>query len=153
SNGSSNSRSHHKHEKATLRNMERKYSDKVERPTDVEEVWFAGCHCDVGGGSVANGTPHTLARIPLRWMIRECFKAETGIMFKSEALKTIGLDPATLYPYVQKRPAALPATGVHIRRIRSPAEKNAENAATAPAPAPPAPAPTGTNGSTPAKAH
>jgi hypothetical protein len=45
------------------------------------QVFFAGAHCDVGGGSVLNGTRHSLARIPLRWMIREIFKADVGIIF------------------------------------------------------------------------
>jgi len=87
------------------------------------QVWFAGCHCGalslacsqyfnelkldsvhlgVGGGSVANGTPNSLARIPLRWMVRECFRTTSGIMFTSDGLHDIGLDPATLYPEVQK---------------------------------------------------
>ncbi|KAF7314240.1 hypothetical protein MKEN_00896500 [Mycena kentingensis (nom. inval.)] len=74
------------------------------RRTDVLEVWFSGNHCDVGGGSVPNGTRNSLARIPLRWMIRECFKAETGIMFNAERLVELGLDPATLYPFVRPRP-------------------------------------------------
>ncbi|KAG5340142.1 hypothetical protein E4T56_gene19446 [Termitomyces sp. T112] len=113
--------------KKTLRKMERRYADHLERPTDVEEVWFAGCHCDVGGGSVANGTPHTLARIPLRWMIRECFKADTGIMFMSESLKTVGLDPASLYPYVQERPPPLPGAGAHVEHIPSAADRKAES--------------------------
>jgi hypothetical protein len=51
---------------------------------------------DVGGGSVKNGTPHSLARIPLRWMIRECFRANTGIQFYRESLKRVGLNPDTL---------------------------------------------------------
>ncbi|KAI0640161.1 hypothetical protein C8Q77DRAFT_1044697 [Trametes polyzona] len=75
--------------------------DKVENvrdETDVKEVWFAGCHCDVGGGSVPDSTRHSLARIPLRWMIRECFRTGTGIRFHGELLKDIGLDPATLWP-------------------------------------------------------
>ncbi|KAK0445919.1 hypothetical protein EV421DRAFT_1734551 [Armillaria borealis] len=62
---------------------------------------------DVGGGSVKDSTRYSLSRIPLRWMIRECFKAETGIMFDSERLREIGLDPATLYPFVTARPPAL----------------------------------------------
>ncbi|KAG5341112.1 hypothetical protein C0989_011565 [Termitomyces sp. Mn162] len=105
-----------------LDRYERLYStDGNHVETDVEEVWFAGCHCgmslclrmndnhyeptspDVGGGSVANKTRHSLARIPLRWMVRECFKANTGIMFDTDALRTIGLDPATLYPIVLPR--------------------------------------------------
>jgi len=75
--------------------------------TDVEEVWFAGCHCDVGGGSVKNGTRHALANIPLRWMVRECFKTNSGILFNSKALREIGMDPSHIYPEVRPRPAAL----------------------------------------------
>lgn len=36
-------------------------------PTDVKEVWFAGAHADVGGGSELNHKRHMLSRIPLRW--------------------------------------------------------------------------------------
>ncbi|OSD00890.1 hypothetical protein PYCCODRAFT_1370341 [Trametes coccinea BRFM310] len=74
---------------------------QCQTPTDVKEVWFAGCHCDVGGGSVPDDTPHALERIPLRWMIRECFRTNTGIRFHGELLKRIGLDPATLWPEPQ----------------------------------------------------
>ncbi|CAK5284887.1 unnamed protein product [Mycena citricolor] len=77
------------------------------KESDVLEVWFAGCHCDVGGGSVPNDTRNSLARIPLRWMIRECFKADTGIIFDTSRLQELGLDPSTLYPYVLERPPAL----------------------------------------------
>ncbi|KAM6490035.1 Uncharacterized alpha/beta hydrolase domain (DUF2235) domain containing protein [Amanita muscaria] len=84
--------------------LEMLYTDKNDTLTDVEEVWFAGCHCDIGGGSVENGTRQSLARIPLRWMVRECFKAKTGIIFDTASLYTIGLDPAALYPYVLERP-------------------------------------------------
>ncbi|KAJ8522566.1 hypothetical protein ONZ45_g886 [Pleurotus djamor] len=84
--------------------LEKRYSEIHDKPTDIEEVWFAGCHCDVGGGSVSNKTRHSLARISLRWMVRECFKTNTGIMFDTERLKNIGLDPTTLYPFVTPRP-------------------------------------------------
>ena len=70
-------------------------------------------HADVGGGSVKNDEVHSLARISLRWMVRECFKTDTGIRFHGESLKGIGLDPATLYPIVQPRPAALKPTKEH----------------------------------------
>jgi len=59
--------------------------------TDVQEVWFAGVHTDVGGGSVKNDTPHALARIPLRWMIRECFNCDTGLIFDAVMLQQLGL--------------------------------------------------------------
>lgn len=53
------------------------------------EVWFSGCHGDVGGGSVKTGTTNSLARIALRWMIGECFKVNTGIIFKEAGLRTL----------------------------------------------------------------
>ncbi|KAJ7704860.1 hypothetical protein B0H17DRAFT_921007, partial [Mycena rosella] len=99
--------------------MERKYSRDLSTPTDVDEVWFAGCYCDVGGGSVDNETQRTLALIPLRWMVRECFKTDSGIMFNSEGLRSIGLDPASLYPHVATRPPALPVGTARIRSIPS----------------------------------
>ncbi|CAE6498096.1 unnamed protein product [Rhizoctonia solani] len=72
--------------------------------TDVEEVWFAGAHTDVGGGSVKNGERYSLARISLRWMVRQCFKCDTGIMFHSNLLEDVGLSPETLWPNVLPRP-------------------------------------------------
>ncbi|KAF9525908.1 hypothetical protein CPB83DRAFT_858827 [Crepidotus variabilis] len=99
-----------------LNTLERMYSQNHEKVTDIDEVWFAGCHCDIGGGSVSNRTRHSLARIPLRWMIRECFKTETGIMFNSDKLLEIGLDPTTLYPYVAPRPPALPLGAMKLQK-------------------------------------
>ena len=51
---------------------------------------------DVGGGSVPDTAEYSLARISLRWMILECFRAGTGIRFHKEALNRIGLDQNTL---------------------------------------------------------
>ncbi|KAI5476095.1 hypothetical protein MNV49_000413 [Pseudohyphozyma bogoriensis] len=72
--------------------------------TDVEEVWFAGAHCDVGGGAVPNKTRHHLARIPLRWMIRSLFHCDSGALFVTEELGKLGLEPRNLYPVVLPRP-------------------------------------------------
>lgn len=69
---------------------------------------------------MSNKTRHSLARIPLRWMIRECFKAKTGIMFCSDKLRGIGMDPSTLYPYVKDRP---PPLAVKEHRIQNPPAK------------------------------
>ena len=52
---------------------------------------------------MANGTRNSLARIPLRWMIRQCFLLNTGILFHREAFKRVGLDPDTLWPVVRPR--------------------------------------------------
>lgn len=66
--------------------------------TDVKEVWFAGCHADVGGGAVANEKRHKLAQIPLRWMIRQTFECDTGIIYKAPMLAEEGIDVHTLWP-------------------------------------------------------
>ncbi|OJA19273.1 hypothetical protein AZE42_04491 [Rhizopogon vesiculosus] len=97
-------RSHHSHHSdKPMPDLERQYSTSIVE-TDVEEVWFSGCHCDIGGGSVKNGTRNSLARIPLRWMLRECFKLKVGILFHRDMFKDIGMDPATLYPLVERPP-------------------------------------------------
>ncbi|KAK4978436.1 hypothetical protein LTR66_004462 [Elasticomyces elasticus] len=66
--------------------------------TDFLEVWFVGCHAGVGGGAVANEERHMLSRIPLRWMIRQCFECDTGILFRTAALTDKGLDVYKLWP-------------------------------------------------------
>ncbi|KAI6024564.1 hypothetical protein EDC04DRAFT_2573941 [Pisolithus marmoratus] len=102
-----NSPNERRHEaRASLQDMERRYSQSIPQ-TDFDEVWFAGCHCDVGGGSVMSGTRNSLARIPLRWMIREIFKASVGILFHGSMFQQIGMDPSTLYPHVVPRPPAV----------------------------------------------
>lgn len=134
--------------KGHLHHYEARYS-AIRHETDVEEVWFAGCHCgawipgaiwwgtklitlfalyrcwrriwwvilvhtSLGNklltlrlpNPVTNVTKHSLARIPLRWMIRECFKTNSGIMFQVDELRSLGMDPEALYPIVLPRPPA-----------------------------------------------
>ena len=40
-------------------------------------------------------------------MVRECFKTNSGIIFHTELLREIGIDPSTIYPAVLPRPPAL----------------------------------------------
>ncbi|KAL1716855.1 hypothetical protein EV715DRAFT_254601 [Schizophyllum commune] len=94
--------------KLSLREKERTYDAEAglsaeAQHTDVLEVWFAGCHCDIGGGSVRNEERHSLARIPLRWMIRQCFLLQTDILFHRDLLPKVGLDPETLWPVVRPK--------------------------------------------------
>ncbi|KAI0094239.1 hypothetical protein BDY19DRAFT_880415 [Irpex rosettiformis] len=113
--------------------MEQRFSrldPQPDKETDVLEVWFAGCHCDVGGGSVPNDTRHNLARIPLRWMIRQCFLANTGIRFHSELLRNIGIDPDSLYPVVKPRPPPMYATPSDVRKEEKDNTKAASRAGT-----------------------
>lgn len=72
---------------------------------------------------VLNGTRPNLAHIPLRWMVRECFKANTGILFYTEKIAAIGLDPQGIYPEVKPRPAAIqPTTGQTVKHGPPPPE-------------------------------
>lgn len=86
--------------------------------TDVLEVWFSGCHSgksddlelfgsctflsflrlstyfsitDVGGGSVLNSVPHSLANITLSWMVRQVIDSQCGILFDEAALARLSL--------------------------------------------------------------
>ncbi|TVY81762.1 Uncharacterized protein LSUE1_G002515 [Lachnellula suecica] len=79
------------------------HSGHKHRQTDALEVWFMGCHADVGGGAVANEERHMLSRIPLRWMIRQCFECNTGILFDTAPLAETGMDLPTVWP-VYKTP-------------------------------------------------
>lgn len=86
--------------------------DHVE--TDALEVWFAGAHADVGGGSERNEMRHMLSRIPLRWMIRQCFECNTGILFSTAALAETGIDVPTVWPIYkrQTKPVVGPSPAV-----------------------------------------
>ena len=53
-------------------------------------------------------------------MVRECFRANTGIQFKAEELRKIGLDPTSLYPVVKERPHPLKHRYRHLTAIAPP---------------------------------
>lgn len=87
--------------------IDRKEFGNYGQATDVLEVWFLGCHADCGGGAVANDTRHMVSRIPLRWMLRQTFECNTGILFHTDVLAEHGLDVDTLWPKCQLRKAPL----------------------------------------------
>ncbi|THW48985.1 hypothetical protein D6D21_02648 [Aureobasidium pullulans] len=86
-------------------------ANNIARDVDCLEVWFAGCHADVGGGAVANEQRHKPSQIPLRWMIRQCFECNTGILFNTHRLAEEGIDVHMLYPVYHKleRPTVGPS--------------------------------------------
>ncbi len=49
---------------------------------DVQEVWFRGCHSDVGGGD----DEEEIATIPLHWMLREAQAAGLHVSVKVQEL-------------------------------------------------------------------
>lgn len=53
-------------------------------------------------------------------MIRQCFVTNTGIMFHTDGLRAVGLDPGALYPSVLPRPDALPVGSARIQPIPPP---------------------------------
>ncbi|KAI0542817.1 hypothetical protein GGR58DRAFT_452087 [Xylaria digitata] len=86
----------------------KRYRDFV---TDALEVWFMGAHADIGGGAVRNESRHMLSRVPLRWMIRQCFECDTGILFDMARLAEQGLDVVNLWPVYKEptKPTAAPS--------------------------------------------
>lgn len=74
------------------------------KSTDVLEVWFSGCHSDVGGGNVQDDVEVSLAQITLHWMIEQVMESKCGIMFDSDALERIGFKASP-------SPQTLDATG------------------------------------------
>lgn len=52
-----------------------------------------------------NETRNSLSRISLRWMIHECFRTQSGIQFRRNALENLGIDVGTPDP---PQPAPLP---------------------------------------------
>jgi len=72
------------------------------------EVWFSGGHSDVGRGSVEQGTKHPLQRVSLRWMVGECFDADSNILFKTDALRELLKDSAE-----EDRLAAMDPDSIH----------------------------------------
>lgn len=50
--------------------------DSDEEDQDIHEVWFPGCHADIGGGwKLAGGERWALSHAPLVWMVQEAGKA------------------------------------------------------------------------------
>lgn len=56
------------------------FSDQTLTP-DLQEKWFPGDHCDIGGGWVSDCKSHNfLSNVALRWMLAESIK--NGVKFK-----------------------------------------------------------------------
>jgi len=69
---------------------------KLEPFPAVQEVWFAGCHSDVGGGSVEDTVRYSLGDISLRWMVKQVVLSRCGIRFDAAALRRADIDISTV---------------------------------------------------------
>lgn len=66
--------------------------DEDDSEQDIDEVWFAGGHGDVGGGWPVEEGRRSTSHIPLVWMVREAMKA--GIIFDMEKVIAMGCSEA-----------------------------------------------------------
>ncbi|KAF1846023.1 uncharacterized protein K460DRAFT_366867 [Cucurbitaria berberidis CBS 394.84] len=62
-------------------------SDEDDGEQDIREVWFPGCHADIGGGWPLAGDDAALSHVPLVWMVREAQKA--GLEFDEDKLEAL----------------------------------------------------------------
>ncbi|ROT38440.1 hypothetical protein SODALDRAFT_333015 [Sodiomyces alkalinus F11] len=62
--------------------------DSDEEDQDIDEVWFAGGHGDIGGGWDVEAGKKNASHIPLVWMVREAMRA--GLRFDIDQLEEIG---------------------------------------------------------------
>ena len=63
-------------------------------PRDVKQVWFAGVHCDVGGGYAE--AESGLSKIALEWMLEEA-KANGLLVNDARQAEVLGLSPGSTY--------------------------------------------------------
>ncbi|KAG6016676.1 hypothetical protein E4U54_000665 [Claviceps lovelessii] len=59
---------------------------------DIDEVWFAGGHGDIGGGWDAPDDHKSASHVPLAWMVREAIKA--GLAFDMASVIGMGCQDA-----------------------------------------------------------
>ncbi|KAF8335121.1 hypothetical protein F5887DRAFT_989621 [Amanita rubescens] len=87
---------------------------------NVKEVWFAGSHSDVGGGSHPTLRDRSLSFLSLRWMIKECILESTGIQFDFRYLRdALDFDFDSLKKEVDKK-------GLNLGKVNQELEKYAE---------------------------
>jgi uncharacterized protein (DUF2235 family) len=67
-------------------------SSEDEAEQDIDEVWFAGGHGDVGGGWEIIPGGRAASHVPLVWMVREAMKA--GLSFDEEKVVAMGCQEA-----------------------------------------------------------
>lgn len=66
--------------------------EEDESHQDIDEVWFAGGHGDVGGGWPVEADTRSTSHVPLVWMVREAMKA--GLAFDIEKVVAMGCSEA-----------------------------------------------------------
>ena len=81
----------------------------------VTQNWFAGVHCDVGGGYATDAGGLSLSNITLRWMAS--FAAAQGLMFKAGSLPATAPAADALATLHDSRTGAYRILPAHVRDI------------------------------------
>lgn len=68
------------------------YEDESDQ--DIDEVWFAGGHGDIGGGWDVTEDEKSASHVPLAWIVREATKA--GLNFDMEKVREMGCAEASM---------------------------------------------------------
>ncbi|KAI9759516.1 MAG: hypothetical protein M4579_002275 [Chaenotheca gracillima] len=102
--------------------------DEQETNQDIAEVWFPGCHADIGGGwGLADGENYALSHGPLVWMVREASRA--GLRFDPETMADLCCceDESSYFSTQQTRSNTVPqiriSEGTPMGRDEKPAVK------------------------------
>lgn len=81
-----------------------------ENDQDIDEVWFAGGHADIGGGWEMLPESKAASHVPLVWMVHEAMKA--GLHFDLDKVRELGcaeaLDEACMTSANQNQEASNP---------------------------------------------
>ncbi|KAI0632336.1 hypothetical protein C8Q77DRAFT_1125094 [Trametes polyzona] len=105
--------------------------DRIPGGTDVLEVWFAGCHGDVGGGAVDDDVEVSLSDITLRWMVREVVLAQCGIAFDEAALVRANIPESIFrgegFPLPAETTISRAPRGMHHRGFSPPDDAPADS--------------------------
>ncbi|GAO17951.1 uncharacterized protein UV8b_01005 [Ustilaginoidea virens] len=67
---------------------EQEMNDWKDEGQDIDEVWFAGGHGDVGGGWEALDERKSASHVPLAWIVREAIRA--GLSFDLDRVTEMG---------------------------------------------------------------
>jgi len=83
---------------------------------DLQQVWFAGVHADVGGGYAEPGLGH----VAIRWMADEA--ATCGLHFERHLLETLVPDPFA--PLHESRSGIYRLRGEEVRALSGPVHRS-----------------------------
>ena len=62
------------------------------RIEDSIETYITLSYADIGGSNDKDTEPHSLANVPLKWMLKEIIAANTGLIFRRSALERAHID-------------------------------------------------------------